>query len=94
LGYITSLDIKIPFLEREVEEEFYIKLPLDFMEFGFVCELQCSLYGLKPLVAQGEFGLVCKLRHSLYGLKQSLRAWFGKFSCIVQSLGLKHSEAN
>lgn len=45
-------------------------------------------------VSQGEFGLVCRLRHSLYGLKQSPRAWFGKFSSIVQNFGLKHSEAN
>jgi len=43
---------------------------------------------------QGESGLVCKLRWSLYGLKQSPRAWFGKFSHVVQSFGLKRSEAD
>jgi len=42
--------------------------------------------------AQGESGLVCKLRHSLIGLKQFSRAWFGKFSHIIQSFGLKCSE--
>ena len=31
---------------------------------------------------------------SLYGLKQSPRAWFGKFSHIVQLFGLKRSEAD
>ena len=36
-------------------------------------------------VAQGEFGLVCRLRSSLYGLKQSPRAWFGRFSFVVDS---------
>ncbi|KAM3291194.1 hypothetical protein P3S67_019483 [Capsicum chacoense] len=35
-------------------------------------------------VAQGESDLVCRLKRSLYGLKQSPRAWFGRFSSIVQ----------
>jgi len=45
-------------------------------------------------VAQGEYGLVCQLHRSLYRLKQSPRAWFGKFSHIVQLFGLKRSEAD
>jgi len=45
-------------------------------------------------VAQGESGMVCKLHRSLYGLKQSPRAWFGKFSSIVQRFGLRRSEAD
>ncbi|XP_052725285.1 uncharacterized mitochondrial protein AtMg00810-like [Vigna angularis] len=46
-------------------------------------------------VAQGESsGLVCRLRKSLYGLKQSPRAWFGKFSCVVQQFGMSRSEAD
>ncbi|RVW98910.1 Retrovirus-related Pol polyprotein from transposon RE2 [Vitis vinifera] len=39
-------------------------------------------------VAQGESGLVCRLRRSLYGLKQSLRAWFSRFSSVVQEFGM------
>ncbi|RVX07439.1 Retrovirus-related Pol polyprotein from transposon RE2 [Vitis vinifera] len=39
-------------------------------------------------VAQGEFGLVCRLRRSPYGLKQSPRAWFGRFSSVVQEFGM------
>ena len=35
-------------------------------------------------VAQGESGLVCRLHRSLYGLKQSPRAWFSRFSFVVQ----------
>ena len=39
-------------------------------------------------IAQGEIGRVFLLRKSLHGLKQSPRAWFGKFSQIVEELGM------
>ncbi|RVX09522.1 hypothetical protein CK203_012435 [Vitis vinifera] len=39
----------------------------------------------------GESGLVCRLRRSLYGLKQSPRAWFSRFSSVVQEFGMFHS---
>ncbi|RVW46759.1 Retrovirus-related Pol polyprotein from transposon RE2 [Vitis vinifera] len=42
-------------------------------------------------VAQGESGLVCRLRRSLYGLKQSPRAWFNRFSSVVQEFGMLRS---
>nr|KYP55651.1 Retrovirus-related Pol polyprotein from transposon TNT 1-94 [Cajanus cajan] len=59
-------------------------------------ELEEEIYMEQPpgFVAQGESGLVCRLRRSLYGLKQSPRAWFGKFSHVVQNFGLKRSEAD
>ena len=59
-------------------------------------DLEEEVYMEQPpgFVAQGESGMVCKLHRSLYGLKQSPRAWFGKFSSIVQKFGLKHSEAD
>jgi len=45
--------------------------------------------------AQGESSaLVCHLRKSLYGLKQSPRAWFGKFSSVVQQFGMTRSEGD
>ena len=50
-------------------------------------DLQEEIYMEQPpsFVAHGESpGLVCHLRKSLYGLKQSPRAWFGKFSNVVQ----------
>ncbi|RVX00094.1 Retrovirus-related Pol polyprotein from transposon RE2 [Vitis vinifera] len=43
------------------------------------------------VVAQGESGLVCRLRRSLYGLKQSPRAWFSRFSSVVQEFGMLRS---
>ena len=42
-------------------------------------------------VVQGEFGLVCRLNRSLYGLKQSPRAWFGRFSSVVQEFSMTRS---
>ena len=31
---------------------------------------------------------MCRLRRSLYGLKQSPRAWFDRFSSVVQEFGM------
>ncbi|RVW45260.1 Retrovirus-related Pol polyprotein from transposon TNT 1-94 [Vitis vinifera] len=45
-------------------------------------------------VAQGESGLVCRLRRSLYGLKQSPRAWFSRFSSVVQEFGMLRNTAD
>ena len=42
-------------------------------------------------VAQGESGLVCRLRRSLNGLKQSPRAWFDRFSYVIQEFGMLRS---
>ena len=59
-------------------------------------ELLEEVYMEQPsgFVAQGESGLVCKLHRSLYGLKQSPRAWFGRFSSVVQEFGMLGSEAD
>ena len=45
----------------------------------------------RGFVAQGESGLVCRLRRSLYDLKQSPRAWFNRFSSVVQEFGMFRS---
>jgi len=60
-------------------------------------DLQEDIYMKHPprFVVQGEsFGLVCRLRKSLYGLQQSPRAWFGKFSNVVQQFGITRCEAD
>src|SRR5262249_20496627 len=57
-------------------------------------DLQEEVYMEQPpgFVAQGEYEKVCHLKKSLYGLKQSPRAWFGKFSEVIQEFGLKKSK--
>ena len=45
-------------------------------------------------VAQGEISRVCHLRKSLYCLKQSSRAWFGKFSEVIEKFGLQKSKSD
>jgi len=60
-------------------------------------DLQEEIYmeQLPSFVAQGESSaLVCCLHKSLYGLKQSPRAWFGKFSKVVQQFCMTRSEAD
>ena len=43
-------------------------------------------------VAQGEIGRVYRFRKSLYGLKQSPRAWFSKFSEVIEKFGMQKSK--
>ncbi|KAK2418425.1 putative mitochondrial protein [Trifolium repens] len=59
-------------------------------------DLEEEIYMEQPpgFVAQGECNLVCKLRKSLYGLKQSPRAWFGRFSKVLQQFGMVRCEAD
>lgn len=45
-------------------------------------------------VTLGEYGKVCCLCKSLYGLKRSPRAWFGRFSEVVQEFGLHKSKCD
>ncbi|XP_050896612.1 uncharacterized mitochondrial protein AtMg00810-like [Lathyrus oleraceus] len=48
-----------------------------------------------PFVTQGEsLNMVYRLHMSLYGLKKSLRAWFDRFSAVVQQFGMVRSEVD
>ncbi|KAL3537871.1 hypothetical protein ACH5RR_001237 [Cinchona calisaya] len=59
-------------------------------------DMQEEVYMAQPpeFVAQEESGKVCRLRKSLYGLKHSPRAWFGRFSEVVQEFGMKKSNCD
>lgn len=59
-------------------------------------ELTEEVYMEQPpgFVAQGESRLVCRLRRSLYGLKQSPRAWFGRFSSVIQEFGMTRCQSD
>jgi hypothetical protein len=49
---VYQMDVKSAFLNRELEEEFYIEQPEGFilLEHGdFVCRLKKALYGLKKV---------------------------------------------
>lgn len=76
---LTQLDISNVFLNGELTEKIYMKLPP-----GYTPKASVSL----PLNA------VCKLNKSLYGLKQTSRQWFLKFSTTLLSLGFKQSHSD
>ena len=64
---------------------------------AFLCgDLAKEVFIEQPpkFVAQGEIGRVCRLRKSLYDLKQSPRAWFDKFSEVIEKFGMQKSKSN
>ena len=69
---------------------------LDIKNAFLHSDLAEEVYMEQPpgFITQGESGLVCKLRHSLYGLKQFPRAWFSRFSSVVQEFSMIRSSAD
>ncbi|RVW15286.1 Retrovirus-related Pol polyprotein from transposon RE1 [Vitis vinifera] len=64
-----------------------------FSPVAKIASVRLLLHGCYVFLASlsGESGLVCRLRRSLYGLKQSPRAWFSRFSSVVQEFGMLRS---
>ena len=59
-------------------------------------DLAKEVYMEQPpgFVAQDEIGRVCRLQKSLYDLKQSPRAWFSKFSEVIEKFGIQKSKSD
>ncbi|RDX67605.1 hypothetical protein CR513_53499, partial [Mucuna pruriens] len=59
-------------------------------------DLEKEVYMEIPLgfYSHNEKNKVCKLKKALYGLKQSPRAWFGRFSQVMISLGYRQSQGD
>ncbi|KAG7554602.1 Retrotransposon Copia-like N-terminal [Arabidopsis suecica] len=69
---LTQLDISNAFLNGELEEEIFMKLPEGYAERKGI--------SIPP-------NAVCKLKKSIYGLKQASRQWFKKFSSSLLHMG-------
>lgn len=71
--FLTQLDISNAFLNGDLEEEIFMKIPEGYAE-------------RKGVVFPPK--TVLKLNKSIYGLKQASRQWFKKFSSALLDLGL------
>ncbi|XP_019090009.1 PREDICTED: uncharacterized protein LOC109128318 [Camelina sativa] len=69
---LHQLDISNAFLNGDLDEEIYMKLPLGY------ADLQGEVFS--PNV-------VCRLHKSIYGLKQASRQWFLKFKTTLVGFG-------
>lgn len=70
------MDISNAFLNGELDEEIYMKLPPGYEAItGVSCPPNS----------------VCRLNKSLYGLKQASRQWYKKLSSTLLGMGLKKS---
>ena len=56
--------------------------------------LEKEIYMEVPLGFKANDGKMCKLRKTPYGLKQTPKAWFGKFTTIMKTMGYKQSQGD
>lgn len=76
---ITQLDVSNAFLNGDLDEEIYLKLPQGYEE----------LTGKKV-----PPNAVCRLHKSLYGLKQASRQWNHKLSEVILGDGFKQTHSD
>ena len=88
---ITQLDIVTAFLESQIEEELYLKLPKHFtMAKNGRVELKMEEPGGKRSKPDSE--IVVRLKRSLYGLKQAGHNWYHTLeSHFVERMKMKPS---
>lgn len=67
---LTQLHISNAFLNGDLDEEIYMKIP--------PCYSELTGEKVSPTA-------VCRLHKSIYGLKQASRQWFLKFSTTLKS---------
>lgn len=72
--FLRQLDISNAFLNGDLDEEIYMKVPPGY------AEIQGE--EISPTA-------VCRLHKSIYGLKQASRQWFLKFSTTLMALGFE-----
>ena len=89
-GYkIHQLDVDTAFLNGDIEEEIYMKIPDGYLKYinrhnKNYNESHKSSYKNKVL----------KFQKCLYGLKQSNRNWYKKFSNCLKEIGFKNIDAD
>ena len=70
-------------------------LQYDVKNAFFHGDLDEEIYMNIPPGFEGNIGSkVCKLQKALYGLKQSPKAWFGRFTEVMEEFGYKQSQGD
>lgn len=86
--YTLQMDVSNAFLNGELFEDIYMKLPPGYMHFGYRIKLNDAAQG------PSHCNYVCKLLKALYGLRQAPRLWFSKLSLTLLALGFKQSKSD
>ena len=78
---LCQLDVHNAFLNGDLEEDIYMKIPQGLLIQGEYAE-------------EDRNQLVCKLHKSLYGLKQASRQWNSKLTIFLKSIGFIQSKSD
>nr|KYP63992.1 Retrovirus-related Pol polyprotein from transposon TNT 1-94 [Cajanus cajan] len=95
-----AMDVEMEALEKNSTWDL-VALPILSLAANYGWNLQqfdvknAFLHGeIKEEIYMEAANIVCKLKKALYGLKQSPRAWFGRFTTVMISLGFKQSQGD